>query len=84
MVKDNTKIGKTHRLATGKCAPGGKCRLLDIIQMCIRDRKNEALKITGTKANDSNTALNDRQYEIMERFYTACLLYTSRTKQTKK
>jgi len=31
VVKDNTKIGKTHRLATGKCAPGGKCRLLDII-----------------------------------------------------
>ena len=40
-------------------------------KITVAGEKNEALKITGTKANDSNTALNDRQYEIMERFYTA-------------
>ena len=40
-------------------------------KITVAGEKNEALKITGTKANDSNTALIDRQYEIMERFYTA-------------
>lgn len=37
----------------------------------VEGDKNDALRIAGTKANDSNSKFNERQYEIMEKFYTA-------------
>ena len=40
-------------------------------KITVEGGKDETLKITGTKANDNNTQFNERQYEIMERFYTA-------------
>lgn len=38
-------------------------------KISVTGTANDMLQITGTKANDSNTAFTTRQYSIMERFY---------------